>query len=73
MKKRVYLKKWFEKVLSVIACVSFMFIATTIDSDWNGLYLKLLIINFIAFVISSYLLINYSRDIVKENEKLFNE
>lgn len=67
-KKRIYLKGWFEKVLSIIACSSLIFIATTIDSEWEGLYLKLLVGNIIAFAISSYLLINYSKNIIEANE-----
>lgn len=70
MKKRVYLKKWFERVLSVIACITFMLVATTIDSEWSKEYLIFLLVNMSLFVSSSYLLINYSRDIVKENERL---
>ena len=73
MKKRVYLKKWFERVLSIIACITFVLIVATIDSEWSKEYLIFLLINMSLFVSSSYLLINYSKDIVKENEKLFNE
>ena len=70
MKKRVYLKKWLERVLSAIACITFMLIAITIDSEWTKEYLLFLLINMTLFVSSSYLLINYSKEIVEENKRL---
>lgn len=60
MKKRVF-KKWVENVVASVFGISFLFIATTIESDWTKAYLILLGINLFLFITSGLLLSKYGR------------
>ena len=39
MKKRIVFKKWLNNLLIGIATISFILIATTIDSEWTTEYI----------------------------------
>lgn len=59
--KKYVLKKWFQKVLEIVACLSLMLIVCTIDSEWTNAYLQFLLVNCLLFALSSHLLIKYGR------------
>ena len=59
--KKYVLKKWFEKVCEIVACLSLMLIVCTIDSEWTTQYLTFLLINCLLFALSSHLLIKYTK------------
>lgn len=65
MKKRVF-KKWLNNLLIGIASVSFVLIATTIDSEWTREYLLFLGSNFGLFVASALLLAKWGRPIEED-------
>ena len=65
MKKRVF-KKWLNNLLIGIASVSFVLIATTIDSEWTREYLLFLGSNFGLFVVSALLLAKWGRPIEED-------
>ena len=68
--KKYVLKKWFEKVCEIIACLTLMLIVCTIDSEWTTTYLQFLIVNCLLFALSSHLLIKYKRQ-EEDNEEDF--
>lgn len=60
--KKLVLKKWVEKVLGVICALSLTFIMTTIESAWTPTYLICLVVAFILFGSTAYLLNKYGRN-----------
>ena len=65
MKKRVF-KKWLNNLLVGVATLSFVLIATTIDSEWTTQYLQFVGINAILFGASTLLLVKYGRPIEED-------
>ncbi len=65
MKKRVF-KKWLNNLLIGIASISFVLIATTIDSEWTREYLLFLGSNFGLFIVSALLLAKWGRPVEED-------
>lgn len=65
MKKRVF-KKWLNNLLVGVATLSFVLIATTIDSEWTTQYLQFVGINTILFGVSALLLVKYGRPLEED-------
>jgi hypothetical protein len=65
MKKRVF-KKWLNNLLIGVASISFVLIATTIDSEWTKEYLLFLGSNFGLFVVSALLLAKWGRPVEED-------
>ena len=66
MKKRIVFKKWLNNLLIGIATISFILIATTIDSEWTTEYIHFMGINGILFITSSLLLAKWGRPIEED-------
>lgn len=61
MKKRVYLKKWLENLLSTIVMLSIGFIAITIETLGNPTYNKILVVLLIVNVIIMKVLTKFGK------------
>lgn len=66
MKKRIVFKKWLNNLLIGIATISFILVATTIDSEWTTEYIHFIGINGILFITSSLLLAKWGRPIEED-------
>ena len=56
------MKKWFEKVVEVIIALNFIFVATTIESDFTLPYIACLVIALATTRVGTYIIVNYGRD-----------
>lgn len=65
MKKTIF-KKWLNNLLVGVACITFMLIATTIDSEWTTQYLQFVGINSGLFLVSALLLAKWGRPIEED-------
>lgn len=65
MKKLVF-KKWLNNLLVGVACITFMLIATTIDSEWTKDYLQFAGANAILFGVSVALLAKWGRPVEED-------
>ena len=65
MKKRVF-KKWLNNLLVGVVCITFMLIATTIDSEWTTQYLQFVGVNGGLFLVSALLLAKYGRPVEED-------
>ena len=66
MKKRIVFKKWLNNLLIGVATLSFMLIATTIDSEWTIQYLQFVGVNGGLFLVSTLLLAKYGRPVEED-------
>lgn len=64
--ERLVFKKWLNNLLIGIACVTFMLIATTIDSEWTKDYLQFAGANTILFGVSVALLAKWGRPVEED-------
>ena len=65
MKKTVF-KKWLNNLLVGVACITFMLIATTIDSEWTTQYLQFVGVNGGLFLASVALLAKWGRPVEED-------
>ena len=65
MKKLVF-KKWLNNLLVGVACIAFMLIVTTIDSEWTTQYLQFAGANVILFGASVTLLAKWGRPVEED-------
>lgn len=65
MKKMVF-KKWLNDLLVGVACITFMLIATTIDSEWTIQYLQFVGVNVALFGVSVALLAKWGRPVEED-------
>lgn len=65
MKKMVF-KKWLNNLLVGVACITFMLIATTIDSEWTTQYLQFVGVNGGLFLASVALLAKWGRPVEED-------
>ena len=65
MKKMVF-KKWLNDLLVGVALITFMLIATTIDSEWNTQYLQFVGVNGGLFLASVALLAKWGRPVEED-------
>lgn len=65
MKKTVF-KKWLNNLLMGVATISFVLIATTIDSEWTTQYLQFVGVNGGLFVASALLLAKWGRPVEED-------
>jgi hypothetical protein len=65
MKKMVF-KKWLNNLLMGVACITFMLIATTIDSEWTIQYLQFVGVNVALFGASALLLAKWGRPVEED-------
>lgn len=66
--KRIYLKNWVEKVLTIIVLVSIVFIAITIETLGNPVYNKVLVVTIIVDVVIMKVLCCYGKEFNKDND-----
>lgn len=64
--KKIVFKKWLNNLLIGVAALSFMLIATTIDSEWTTQYLQFVGINGGLFLVSALLLAKYGRPVEED-------
>lgn len=64
--KKIVFKKWLNNLLVGITTLSFVLIATTIDSEWTTKYLQFVGINTILFGASALLLVKYGRSLEED-------
>ena len=64
--KKIVFKKWLNNLLIGVATLSFMLIATTIDSEWTTQYLQFVGINGGLFLVSALLLAKYGRPVEED-------
>lgn len=65
MKKMVF-KKWLNDLLVGVALITFMLIATTIDSEWTTQYLQFVGVNGGLFLASVALLAKWGRPVEED-------
>lgn len=65
MKKMVF-KKWLNDLLVGVALITFMLIATTIDSEWTTQYLQFAGVNGGLFLASVALLAKWGRPVEED-------
>lgn len=65
MKKMVF-KKWLNNLLVGVAMITFMLIATTIDSEWTTQYLQFVGVNGGLFLVSTLLLAKWGRPVEED-------
>lgn len=65
MKKMVF-KKWLNDLLVGVALITFMLIATTIDSEWTTQYLQFVGVNGGLFLVSVALLAKWGRPVEED-------
>ena len=64
--KKVVFKKWLNNLLIGVATLSFVLIATTIDSEWTREYLQFVGVNGGLFVVSALLLAKWGRPVEED-------
>jgi hypothetical protein len=64
--KKVVFKKWLNNLLVGVATLSFVLIATTIDSEWTTQYLQFVGVNGGLFVVSALLLAKWGRPVEED-------
>lgn len=64
--KKVVFKKWLNNLLVGVATLSFVLIATTIDSEWTKEYLQFFGVNVILFGTSALLLAKWGRPVEED-------
>ena len=64
--KKIVFKKWLNNLLIGVATLSFMLIATTIDSEWTIQYLQFVGVNGGLFLVSTLLLAKYGRPVEED-------
>lgn len=64
--KKVVFKKWLNNLLMGVATLSFVLIATTIDSEWTTQYLQFVGVNGGLFVVSALLLAKWGRPVEED-------
>ena len=64
--KKVVFKKWLNNLLVGVATLSFVLIATTIDSEWTKEYLQFAGANVILFSVSALLLAKWGRPVEED-------
>lgn len=64
--KKIVFKKWLNNLLIGVATLSFMLIATTIDSEWTTKYLQFVSVNGGLFLVSALLLAKYGRPVEED-------
>jgi len=64
--KKVVFKKWLNNLLIGVATLSFVLIATTIDSEWTTQYLQFVGVNGGLFVVSALLLAKWGRPVEED-------
>lgn len=64
--KKVVFKKWLNNLLVGVATLSFVLIATTIDSEWTTQYLQFVGVNGGLFGVSALLLAKWGRPVEED-------
>ena len=64
--KKVVFKKWLNNLLIGVATLSFVLIATTIDSEWTIQYLQFVGVNVALFGASALLLTKWGRPVEED-------
>ena len=64
--KKVVFKKWLNNLLVGVATLSFVLIATTIDSEWTIQYLHFVGVNVALFGASALLLAKWGRPVEED-------
>lgn len=64
--KKVVFKKWLNNLLVGVATLSFVLIATTIDSEWTMEYLQFVGVNVALFGASALLLAKWGRPVEED-------
>lgn len=64
--KKVVFKKWLNNLLVGVATLSFVLIATTIDSEWTREYLQFVGVNVALFGASALLLVKWGRPVEED-------
>lgn len=64
--KKVIFKKWLNNLLVGVATLSFVLIATTIDSEWTIQYLQFVGVNVALFGASALLLAKWGRPVEED-------
>lgn len=64
--KKVVFKKWFNNLLVGVATLSFVLIATTIDSEWTTQYLQFVGVNGGLFLVSALSLAKWGRPVEED-------
>ena len=64
--KKVVFKKWLNNLLVGVATLSFVLIATTIDSEWTIEYLQFVGVNVALFGASALLLAKWGRPVEED-------
>lgn len=64
--KKVVFKKWLNNLLMGVATLSFVLIATTIDSEWTTQYLQFVGVNGGLFLVSALLLAKWGRPVEED-------
>lgn len=64
--KKVVFKKWLNNLLVGVATLSFVLIATTIDSEWTMEYLQFVGVNVALFGTSALLLAKWGRPVEED-------
>lgn len=60
--KKVVMKSWLEKVVKVLAFISFMFLMMSADSELSWGFILFIIINGSVLLGTTYLLVNYCKN-----------
>ena len=64
--KKVVFKKWLNNLLVGVATLSFVLIATTIDSEWTREYLQFVGVNVALFDANALLLAKWGRPVEED-------
>lgn len=62
MKKRIVMRNWLEKVVKVLAFISFMLLMMSADSELSWGFILFIIINGSVLLGTTYLLVNYCKN-----------
>ena len=62
MKKRIVMRNWLEKVVKVLAFISFMLLTISADSELSWGFILFIIINGSVLLGTTYLLVNYCKN-----------
>lgn len=60
--KKVVMKSWLEKVVKVLAFISFMFLMMSADSELSWGFVLFIIIDGSVLLGTTYLLVNYCKN-----------
>ena len=60
--KKVVMKSWLEKVVKVLAFISFMLLMMSADSELSWGFILFIIINGSVLLGTTYLLVNYCKN-----------